>query len=364
VFIKQIKINGFRCYESVDLVFNKQVNIFYGNNGSGKTSVLEAIYWLSTGKSFRSKKNKVLINHQHSEFILFSSFSNATDSSVQTLGVGFNKNNSKKTIRLNQKNISKQSQIAHTLPVVSIDPDSYLLIDKTPNFRRSFLDWLVFHVKPSYLNIWTQTNRCHRQLNALYKSKQLNQIPEWQQQYVHFATQLNSFRVEVFIKLKLRVETKVKQFIPELEGFELHYHQGWNKDVDLNQLLIKDQDKNLLYGSLFSGVHKMDIKCKVNNLSAQDILSRGQKKIISIVFYLSFIELLTETTGLDPIICLDDLDAELDENKTNLLCEFIKTRNNQVFISTVDINKVTALFDDVAVFHVKQNKSIEEIPSH
>lgn len=360
MFINQIKINGFRCYDAVDLEFTKQINIFYGNNGSGKTSVLEAIYWLSTGKSFRSKKNKVLVNHHQEKFVLFSSFSQSDEINQQTIGVEFNKSNSKKTIRLNQTNINNQSQIAHTLPVVSIDPDSYLLIDKSPYYRRSFLDWLVFHVKPSYLNLWTQTTRCHRQLNALFKSKQIDQIDHWQQQYIKFATQLNTFRLDVFLQLKFKVEQKVKEFIPELDGFALNFYQGWNKDLNLSELLIKDKQKNFAYGNLYSGVHKMDIKCKVNAFSAMDVLSRGQKKIISIVFYLSFIELLTESTGLDPVICLDDLDAELDENKTNLLCEFIKTRNNQIFISTVDISKVTSLFDDVAVFHVKHDKSIEE----
>ena len=360
MFIKQLKINGFRCYESVDLVFTKQTNIFYGDNGSGKTSVLESIYWLSTGKSFRSKKNKVLINHKKSEFFLFSSFNMTSDINNQSIGAGFNQANNKKSLRLNHKNIINQSQLAHTLPVVSIDPDSYLLIDKTPHFRRSFLDWLVFHVKPSYLNVWTQTTRCHRQLNALFKSKQLNQIDQWEQQYIQYGTELNDFRFAVFKKLKNKVEQKVNQFIPELKDFDLHYFQGWNRELSLAELLLKDQSKNINYGNLFSGVHKMDIKCKVNSLSAQDVLSRGQKKIISIVFYLSFIELLTETTGLDPVICLDDLDAELDVHKTNLLCEFFKSRKNQIFISTVDVNKVKSLFDDVAVFHVKHDQTIEE----
>ncbi len=361
MFIKQLKINGFRCYETVDLVFNKQINVFYGNNGSGKTSVLEAVYWLSTGKSFRSKKNKVLVNHLLSEFTLFATFQNTTDKTTHALGAGFNKSSSKKTVRHNQDTVTNQSQIAHLLPVVSIDPDSYLFIDKSPHFRRSFLDWLVFHVKPQYLNIWTQTTRCHRQLNALFKSKQSEQLNQWQQQYITFGAQLNELRQEVFGLLDAKINQKIKQFIPELDGFKLVYFQGWNKDFSLQELLLKEQDKNLAYGNLYSGVHKMDIRCKVNSLDAQDILSRGQKKMISIMFYLSFIELLTETTGLDPIVCLDDFDAELDVNKTNLLCEFINNTQNQVFISTVDVNKITSLFDDVGMFHVKHNKTIEPI---
>ena len=97
----------------------------------------------------------------------------------------------------------------------------------------------------------------------------------------------------------------------------------------------------------------MDIKCKVNNNQAQDVLSRGQKKIISIIFNLCFIEMLTAATGTNPIICLDDLDAELDDGKTNLLCDFINYSQNQIFLSTVDLNKVTPLLNDLDVFHVE-----------
>lgn len=355
MFIKLLKINGFRCYKSVDLTFEKKINVFYGANGSGKTSVLEAIYYLSTGKSFRSKKNKTLVNHQQSRFTLYSQFI-TPESHVQSLGVTFDKHKTSKKIKLNQSFIKNQSQIAHLLPVVSIDPESYLFIDKGPQYRRSFLDWLVFHVKPKYLSVWTQTMRCHKQLNAVYKSNNSHGVHEWEQQYINHAIELNEFRRDTFEALKDKVLKKALQFLPEIEGLDLDYFQGWSKDHTLEEQVVKDRKKNLMYGNLYSGVHKMDIKCKANHSPAQDILSRGQKKIISIIFNLCFIEMLKEATGVDPVICLDDLDAELDHQKTNLLCDFINHANNQIFLTTVDLEKVTSLLDDVDVFHVEQAK--------
>lgn len=353
MFIEQLKFNGFRCYESVDLVFDNKINIFHGANGSGKTSVLEAIYWLSTGKSFRSKKNKVLVNINHLSFVLYSKFKQTFDSQPQHLGISFDKTSLKKQIKLNHSSINQQSAIAHVLPVVAIDPESYLFIDKGPQFRRSFLDWLVFHVKHEYLNVWTHTTRCHKQLNALYKSQDRQQLPEWERQYVQYANHLNQLRNQVFTALESKVEQKIMKFLPELIDFNIQYHQGWLSELTLAELLIRENDKNLRYGNLYSGVHKMDIRCKVGQHSAHEVLSRGQKKIIAIIFYLSFIELLTEATGFDPLVCLDDLDAELDGNKTDLLCDFINRSNNQFFITTVDKMKMHPLFSDVSMFHVK-----------
>jgi DNA replication and repair protein RecF len=360
VFIKKLKIKGFRCYKTIDLIFDKRINILFGDNGVGKTTVLEAIYWLSTGKSFRSKKNKILINHNENEFVLYIDFNNGIDHSNHSLGISLHKSK-RKQIKLNQQALNNHSHVAHQIPVVSIDPDSYLFIDKPPQYRRSFLDWLVFHVKPNYLNIWAHTMRCHKQLNVLYKAKNKAELIEWEKQYIKYGEQLNTDRRTTFALLKSKLIEKVNFFIPELVDFNIEFSQGWVNGISLAESISQERDKNLLYGVMYSGVHKMDIRCKVNKSDAQEVCSRGQKKLISILFYLSFIELIAEFTGLAPIVCLDDMDAELDVNKTNLMCDFIRLSENQVFISTVDPKKITTLFDDASVFHVKQNRTIEQL---
>ncbi len=352
--IKQLKISNFRCYDYIELSFDQRINIFYGDNGSGKTSVLEAIYYLSTGKSFRSKRNKNLVKHGCDGLALFAAFVDQ-ENNPHELGATLSKL-MKKKVKLNQQHIKTQSDVAHVLPVVSIDPDSYLFLDKPPQYRRSFFDWLVFHVKPSYLETWSKVSRCHKHLNALYKEKKLNDLDYWEDQYVKFASQLTLMREEIFQQLKLSVQHKIKLFMPDLDSFVVSFRQGWGKDKTLVEQLESEREKNLLYGNLNSGTHKMDIKSTVKQQAAHENLSRGQKKIISSIFYLSYIELLTQYLGVHPILCLDDMDAELDATKTAVFSEFIQNSHNQIFLTTVEKDKLTPTLKKATVFHVKQNQ--------
>ena len=352
--ITQLKIKGFRCYESLDLNFDHRINVFSGANGAGKTSVLEAIYFLSTGKSFRSKRNKNLIKHSSDELTVFAQYSDQ-QMKVNKVGVTLDKL-LKKNIKLNTHKINNQSEIAHTLPVVSIDPDSYLFLDKPPQYRRSFLDWLVFHVKPEYLKIWSSVSRCQKQLNTLYKEKSLDQLSHWEALYVEYAEQLNLMRQSTFNQLRALINNKIQLIIPELAAVQLTFYQGWSRENSLSEQLIKDREKNLNYGNLNQGVHKMDIKNSINHKSAHESLSRGQKKLISIIYYLSYIELLSSQLNINPILCLDDIDAELDEQKTSVLCEFIQNSHNQAFISTVDPNKLMGILKNTCLFHVEHNQ--------
>ena len=214
----------------------------------------------------------------------------------------------------------------------------------------------MFHVKPDYLPIWSKVARCQKQLNTLYKTKALNQLSQWEHQYIEYSHQLNGLRSEVFSQLETLVSQKVHQFIPELKGFKLNYYQGWSTDYSLQEQLNKDRDKNLMYGNLNAGIHKMDIKNTVDKSPAHERMSRGQKKLISIIYYLSFIELIASVLQVDPILCLDDMDAELDVEKTKILGDFIKQSAHQIFISTVDEKKLLDVLGEVGLFHVKHNQ--------
>lgn len=352
--LTQLKINGFRCYESLELIFDHRINIFSGTNGAGKTSVLEAIYFLSTGKSFRSKRSKNLINHDANDLTVFAQYLDI-DEKQHKIGITLDKTLKKSILRNSQK-IQNQSAIAHLLPVVSIDPDSYLFLDKPPQYRRSFLDWLVFHVKPEYLQTWSKVSRCQKQLNQLYKDKNKEQLNQWEALYIENAAALSKMRQSVFSKLHTVFNKKLAVIVPELTEIKPVFYQGWSKENTLVEQLEKDRDKNFLYGNLNNGVHKMDIKNSIKNKPAHENLSRGQKKLISIIYYLSYIELITEQLNIKPILCLDDMDAELDSEKTHILCDFIQNSQHQVFISTVDPEKLTHIFDQVCLFHVEHNQ--------
>ncbi|MCF6288082.1 MAG: DNA replication and repair protein RecF [Proteobacteria bacterium] len=345
-FINKLKLYNFRNFKKKTFIFNKKINIFYGENGTGKTTILESIYYLSTGKSFRKSNYKNLINFKESLLTVYlESENNNISISKNNTGVWKGK--------LNNNNITKQSIITNIIPVVPIETEVYRLIDVGPIYRRNFLDWLVFHVKHDYLLLWKKTHKCIKQLNILYKNKAPQvEIDLWESNFIIFSEKLSQIRKEVFNKILPTILTLSEFMQSEIKDLSIIYKQGWNEKTSLKQQMEKDREKNLLYGKLQHGPQKMDIIIKANSKAAAQILSRGQKKILSISFYMAFIKFLNENQ-IQPIICLDDFDAELDDNKLKAAATFFNNINAQIFITSVQVEKIKKVFPNAQVFHVK-----------
>ncbi len=351
MFINTLKIHNFRNIKFKEFNFTKRVNVFFGENGSGKTSILESIYFLSSAKSFRKSSAKSIINFDEEKVTVYSKLTNDI-----TYSFAVTKDKTGKwSGKVNNTVFNKQSQLTSYLKVVAIDPEVYRLIDFGPQFRRSFLDWFVFHVEHSYLDTWKKTYKCIKQLNHLYKTKASNiEINVWETSLAEFSELLNQKRLECFDLLKPRILSLVKKIQPDIRNLKIEFKKGWQESNSLLEQLTLDRIKNLKYGQIQNGPHKMDIKILANNFPASQTLSRGQKKILSIIFYLAYIESLMKDYGLEPIVCLDDLDAEIDESKLNILGGLFDELNIQLFISTVQVEKVKNIFKDIDMFHVEQ----------
>lgn len=348
--INRLIIHNFRNILNVEYSFKHKVSIFYGNNGVGKTSILEAIHFVSSGKSFRKSKSKSLIASNQDHFTVFLSL--YTDNNSHSISVK-KSNNGRWTSKINSSLNSKQSTITSLLPVISLDPDIYRLIDHGPSFRRNYLDWIVFHVKHDYLLLWKKVNKCIKQLNYLYKKKKTDEtIALWEESFVLFSNQLNSIR-EHFFKQIEPIIYKLNHFMQEeVVNFKLVFKRGWSEGVSLQEQLRDDRERNLKFGQLHSGPHKMEISINIKGVPAAEILSRGQKKILSLTFYMAHIELL-KNNSIDPIICLDDFDAEIDKHKLFKAADFFKKTQSQIFITSVDKNKINKVFPEAELFHVK-----------
>lgn len=349
MYIDELKLTNFRCFSDYCLNFSKGINLIYGDNGSGKTSILEAIYFLSRGQSFRKSRTQHLINHKASLFSLFAS--SYIDNKNHIFGCQYEKHK-KKQLKHNQENIKKQTIITNLLPVVAINPDSYLFIDKSPQFRRSFFDWLVFHVKHQYIENWSNAIKCQKHLSYLYKIKDIQQIEVWQDNYCFYANKVNKERKKIFKLLKEKLHLMVELLLPKLENASLSFYQGWSNNITIEQQLKNDLSKNIKYGMLQQGIHKMDLKIKVNNSPAQYIISRGQKKILSVLFYLTFLQVVDEFKSSKTLLCFDDMDSELDNKNINKLLDYIKNRQNQVIITSVSKN-IADIIEFNKLFHVK-----------
>lgn len=350
MFISKLKIYNFRSIKEKEFLFTKNINIFYGKNGIGKTSIIEAINFLSSGKSFRKGSSKSLIQFNCLNLTVYiESFKNDIP---YTIGVNKHKNGKWKSQFNNNKHI-KQSDISRYFPVVSIDPEVYRLVDFGPLYRRNFLDWLVFHVKHEYLILWKKVHRCIKQLNLLYKSNvSINEIKNWEKSFVTYSEKLNTIRKEFFDKIQPIIIKLTKNMQGEIKDLSISFKQGWSNNIKLSEQINIDRSKNIRFGQILHGPHKMDIKISTSNVPASQTLSRGQKKILSITFYMAYIEILKEF-NIKPILCLDDFDAEIDKSKLQKAAEFFINSNAQIFITSVDKNKIKKIFPSAELFHVK-----------
>jgi len=350
VFISKLKIHNFRNIKFKEFEFSQQINIFHGNNGVGKTSILEAIHFLSSGKSFRKGNFKTLINFNSDNLTVYlECLLSANPSSISV-----NKsNNGKWKGKINNTYLNKQFEITNILPVVSIDPEVYRLVDFGPLYRRNFLDWLVFHVKHDYLLLWKKVYKCIKQLNLLYKSKaHVDQIELWESTFVDLSIKLNNVRENVFLEILPNIY-KLSSFMQEeINNLCVEFKKGWSKDISLKEQMTMDRKKNLLYGQLQHGPHKMDIKINTGTQQASQTLSRGQKKLLSITFYMAYIQYLN-LNDVNPILCLDDFDAEIDKDKLFKSADFFKKTTSQIFITSVQKNKIYRAFPKAELFHVK-----------
>jgi DNA replication and repair protein RecF len=357
LFINKLKIHDFRIIKNKEFVFTNRVNIFYGNNGTGKTSILEAIYFISSGKSFRKSNFKNLINFDSESLTVYIEClnTNKLNQEKQTIAINKNKSGLWKAKHNNSK-INSQSTITNILPVIAIDPEVYRLVDFGPLYRRNFLDWLVFHVKHNYLLLWKKVYKCVKQLNSLYKNKaSIPEVSLWENTFLQYSNELNSIREDFFLKIK-PIIYKLNSFMqPEINDLAISFKKGWSDDLTLEQQLNEDRDKNFKYGQLQHGPHKMDIKILTGKHQASQTLSRGQKKVLSMCFYMAVIDLLITTTDKTPILCLDDFDAEIDKHKLVKAANFFKDKKTQIFITSVHKKKISKVFPDSKLFHVEHN---------
>ena len=350
MFINKLKIHNFRNLLEKNFSFDKDINIFHGKNGVGKTSILEAIQYLSSGKSFRKGSFKSLINFNSDSLTVY--LECITNNNTQIFSVSKNRKGQWKA-KINNNKIIKQSNITSCFPVVSIDPDVYQLVDFGPLYRRSFLDWLVFHVKHDYLLLWKKVNKCIKQLNSLYKNKSsFKEINVWEQTFINYSEELNNIRKFFFKQIHPSIINLSLFMQDEIKDLSITYKQGWSESLSLSEQMEFDRSKNLKYGQLQHGPHKMDIKISTGSFAASQTLSRGQKKILSITFYMAYIELL-KNNSITPILCLDDFDAELDSVKLSKAADFFKKTNTQIFITSVHKEKILKVFPEAHMFHVE-----------
>ncbi|WP_343581744.1 DNA replication/repair protein RecF [Acinetobacter sp.] len=352
--ITRLNIERVRNLKAVALNELQPFNIFYGSNGSGKTSILESIHLLATGRSFRTHIPKHYIQYEADDAIVFAQ-SASERIGMQKLASG------EQLIKVNGDTIATQGQLAKLLPLQHIDPQSTDIIDHGAKPRRQLLDWLMFHVEPEFYFAWQYYSRALKQRNSLLKTRRnlsLADLEPWNKMLSDYGEILHSQRLGIVEQWNQFFQEDLQQLLPNLQ-IELEYHAGFHTEQGLLQDLIQQHQRDQERRYTEYGPHRADLRLKTPYGNADDVLSRGQKKLLIMALKLSQIAML-HASNKETVVLLDDLTAELDLAAQQRLIERLSQLGSQVFMTTLDHTSVLKHLHDLSIsfqlFHVVQGQ--------
>ncbi len=335
--ITDLNIHHLRNISSAELHFHPKCNFFYGENGSGKTTLLEALYILSSGRSFRTREISPLVSYGKDALTVFARTSSNETISIQKRASGPTQ------VKLNRQSCFTSSELAHFLPSQIFYQDIFQIIDAGPSDRRALLDWGLFHVEPSYHDVWKSYRLVIKQRNALLRQKApLQQFVPWNTQLVNLAHQLDEMRSRYFAEWSSLFQSLLKQLtdVP----CQLRYYKGWDKrntGKPLDALLVEQFATDLQRQYTHAGPHQAEIYFNTDFHKAQRTLSRGQQKIVLIALKLA----QATFSSLNCIYLFDDIAAELDSRHLSRLIRCLTTLNGQLFVTAID-DKTLSFFQD------------------
>ena len=397
--IERLQISHLRNLTQISLE-PAACNIIIGANGSGKTSLLEAIFLLSRGKSFRHHQPKRYIQHHQNNTTVHAKLNDSRTLAIQKQA------DATTILRLNQTTVYNQSILTEQLPTLLIDPSTMDMLEQGSASRRQLLDWLVFHMKQGFHPQWMAYQRLLKQRNSLLKRTrhltqvQLSELKSWDKGLSNHAALIHHYREQVFTEWQPYFAKSIVQLLPSYaEQLSLSYNAGYDTSVALDVQLNERLEQDLQLGYTRIGNHRADIHvhwrsdesisdqttdartaASVNSIQtklptlkeqAANVLSRGEKKLLITALRLSQLPLLLNdeessdslnddlSSKATPVVLLDDITAELDDRAIEILLSTLAQLPCQVFMTSLTddiLPLVNELWSQPNTFHVKQGE--------
>ncbi len=359
--IQRLQVRNFRILEAVDFRPGPRINWFRGQNGAGKTSLLEALAVLGRGRSFRSTRIAGLIRSGESalQVVAHGQFG---EGGVEVLGV--ERGAESWTGRIAGAAAIRVSEFARRLPLVVVEPGSHALVDGGPDERRRYLDWTMFHVEHDYLGHWRGFVRALRQRNAALRTRQPEHVVRsLDGPLVRHALALDSHRRRLVDSLSSRVQSVIETVGLRLPSLTLSYRQGWARHQDYAAALDEGWDTDRDRGFTGRGPQRGDLEIRADGAPAGGRLSRGQQKLVSLALLLAQHEILESALGRPPLLLLDDPVSELDADHLDRLMQWVQRGSGQVFVTAVSDPRDLGLEAAVSgVFHVEHGRVVAADP--
>lgn len=374
--VEKMVLKNFRNYQEASLDFHPRVNIIIGANAQGKTNLVEALYTLSFGKSFRTNQDKDLILMN----ALFTHISADIVHSEKTIKMDFKFNSKlKKEIKINDVPLKKLAELMGKFNVVIFSPEDLQLVKGSPSVRRKYMDKSISQIFPHYYYLLIEYNKILKQRNNLLKSCYKTppsdaMIGIWDEQLAQVGTKIMKYRLNFLKELKITAKDIHKEISHGLEELDIIYQSNF---------LPKNLEDEHLYDKMYSGIlvllkerltldlkrgytsvgpHRDDLNFLINGIESKKFASQGQVRTIALSLKLSEISIIKNSLDESPILILDDVLSELDPIRQNQLIKYIS--DLQTFITTTEINSLMKeRIKDAKMIHVEKGSITDEIYS-
>jgi DNA replication and repair protein RecF len=351
--LEQLRMCGLRCLTDVSLALDPAINVFVGDNGAGKTSVLEAAFLLSHARSFRSGAREALVQRGMSQLALYAEVRHHDEAAVERVGLG--RSGARWEARINGESVSI-GQLVQVCAVVCFEPGSHALIAGAAEERRRYLDWGVFHVEPDFLTLWRRCQRALKQRNSLLRGGAADGeglFEPWEWELSQAAALLDLQRRAYLDLLRPCLEASMAALLPELGAMELRYRRGWSEDASLAEQLIMQRGRDLARGHTSLGPHRADWTVSFERAPLREHLSRGQEKLAALACVLAQAALYARQRGDWPVVCLDDLASELDQVHQAAVVTQLRNAGAQVLLTGTELPGALQGIP-ARLFHVEQ----------
>ncbi len=308
--LQRLVFNGLRNLAPLDCLLEGDTLLITGDNGSGKTALLEGIALLSSGRSFRENRLQRCQQWQAPQLTLYAEI----DNRLGQQKLGWQREKQQTTLRLNGESAPNQAMLAQQLPVQVFSPESQDLLTQGPNERRRFMDWGAFYHEPRFLNAWRHYQHALKQRNQALRQQRPNaEISLWHKPLLEAAMQVHQTRTQYVAALAQTAQPIMTSVSDSLGQIQLDYHGGWDSEQDLLSLWQTQLAHDRQLGYTQAGPHRADLKLRLHERDALSVLSRGQQKLLALSLLLAQSQHLRQALAETPILLLDDLAAELDQ---------------------------------------------------
>ncbi|HIO93628.1 MAG TPA: DNA replication and repair protein RecF [Leucothrix mucor] len=348
-----ITIENCRRIDKAVLELSPMINLIVGENGSGKTSIVEAFSILSSGRSFRTRRIVDVISKNKEKVLITSKLS----SDDVTLQIGIEKSSAETRIRINQIDIRSQAELSQYIPVTVIHPESIKLIVGSPSERRSYIDWVGFYLMPEYHRLWKHHQRILKQRNAYLRLNKIGgDFDYWTNELILAQAIIHEKRHFIISLLEENVEVFRNMLLPN-NKISLRLGNGFSSNGELNTFNTLSFYKSKLEQEVkmkrtLYGVHKSDMKIILDDSPANISASRGQLKLMAILLYLAQSNAINKRGGQSGVVIIDDISSELDRHNQALLLDTLSTLQQQVILTVPVLSEVFSNIE-LKMFHVK-----------